>query len=119
MARKEGDRIRLLDSASSSSLRESPDGGSGPGVNRLGDLLGGATLPPPEVQLNLDKAQVRMFLFQCRMLLYLLLLVSIRYFLLHFLMLAHQSPSAVSMNEFMEDINTIKGDGCRIILLCS
>lgn len=76
MSRKDGDRIRLLDSNSSSSHADGAASGGGPGVNRLGDLLGGAPLPPPpEVHISIEK---------------------------------QQSPAAISMNEFMEDISTLK-----------
>ena len=60
MSRKHGDRIRLLDDDSSHHHDDGPAANAGPGVNRLGDLLGGAQLPPPaEFHVSIDKQQVR------------------------------------------------------------
>ncbi len=59
MSRRDGDRIRLLDDSSSSSSGSAAPVGAGPGVNRLGDLLAGASpTPPPEVHVTIDKQQV-------------------------------------------------------------
>jgi hypothetical protein len=97
MSRKDGDRIRLLDGDSSSSHHGGTSAGGGPGVNRLGDLLGGAPLPPPaEIHVAIDKHQVGR-------------IVSLQRPLPESRSTLSQSPAVVSMNEFMEDISTLKG----------
>ena len=53
------------------------------GVNRLGDLLGGAPLPPPEVHVVIEKQQVMMVMMMMMMMMIIIMIMVMTIFDVH------------------------------------